>query len=146
MQRNILMTEDLAVAGEIHPVSQGVGSVSTAAINMGLFGAVVFEVEVGAVGAAGTVDFLVQASATSGGTYADVSGTAITQITVSNTKALIEVRAARLTDLGVGPFIKGKVTIGGNAVLISLSALGSKGPYYPNSDNNLASVAQKVVL
>jgi hypothetical protein len=146
MQRNVLMSEDLAVLGEINPVSQGTGTLTMGPVDMGKVGAILVELDIGSVGAAGTVDMKLQWSATSGGAYADIPNSAITQVTASNKKVQVELRASRLSDQDLGQFVRASVTIGGNAVLIAGRILGSKAHYYPASKQNLASVAQVLVI
>lgn len=144
INRNI--TESMAVLGVIHSASQGTGTVNTTNVNTALHRRVRFRVDVGVVGASGTVNFQIAASATSGGTYTVVPNTAIVAITTSNNIAEVEIRAINLQSLGVGPWIQGQLAIGVAASQVSVTVDGTVDRYEPASDNNIAGVATPVVL
>ena len=100
----------------------------------------------GTLGASGTVDMKLQACATSGGTYADVAGCAITQITSgAENIAQLEISAETLMNLNVGPYVKVVVTIGTAASLVSLIVEGGVARYEPAADENIAAVTQTVI-
>ena len=63
------------------PVSKSAGATSSAAIDLTGYSKAALVVTVGVIASSGTVDCKVQASATSGGSYADITGAAITQMT-----------------------------------------------------------------
>ena len=145
---NESLSEGLAVLGQLAPVShtttKTIGPFSTAG-----FHKVLFILNVGVIGSSGTIDFKVQASETSGGTYSDVTGSAITQITSGATNlVLVEVRAETLggaTSHAGGPFIKGVQVNAVAASLCSCVALGVYS-YYPSSDKNAVTPTQVIVL
>src|SRR5437660_1161797 len=98
------LSQALSLGAPINPVSQGVGSANTGGIDMTHFRRAIFTVEVGAIGAAGTVDAKLQEAADSAFTTpTDVAGNgnvttaSITQITTSNKQATIEIRAGQCT-------------------------------------------------
>jgi hypothetical protein len=101
-------------------------------------------IDVGSVGGAGTVDFKVQESKTSGGTYQDVSNTAITQVTASNKIVTVELRADQL-DAGYR-YVRHNLVIGTNAVLVAVLALGGEAEYKPAKANDIGAVSQRLVL
>jgi hypothetical protein len=139
------MTQALSVLGKLDPQSLAAGTdTSITNIDMSKFRRLMFIVEVGSVGAAGTVDFKLQESKTSGGTYQDISGTAITQITATGKIATVEIRAEQL-DAGY-QFVRHSLTIGGNAVLVGVVALGGEAVEKPGKAQDIAAVAQRVVL
>src|SRR5947209_12267700 len=115
----IMITEQLSqalsiAAAELDPVSQGAATVTTGGVDMSKFERVMFVVMVGAV-TTGTVDAKLQESATSGGTYTDISGASITQITTSNKIATLEIKA---TQLSAGKaFVRLSLTVGTAATL-----------------------------
>src|SRR3954454_6551575 len=97
----IMITEQLSqalsiAAAELDPVSQAAATVTSGGVDMSKFERVMFVVMVGAV-TTGTVDAKLQESATSGGTYTDISGASITQITTSNKIATLEIKATQLS-------------------------------------------------
>ena len=139
MQRTELMTEATAIVAEILPASKNAGSYNTAAFNAGLAGEFLVEIDIGDVGAAGKVDVKVQASATSAGTYADVPSCAIPQQGATG-HVLFGVRATRLRDANVGPWVKVVVTVSGNAVVLGVRVRQAKTHYKPESDYNLSNV------
>jgi hypothetical protein len=142
------MSEAIAIpAAGIRSASQSVGSVSTSAINLQKFRRVAFLIDVGTVGASGTVDFKVQWCATSGGTYADLANTSITQITASSAYAIVEVTAEQVTAVQpTAQYLKGKLTIGTAASQVSVVPIAGICRFEPASNANDASVATPVVL
>jgi hypothetical protein len=63
------------------PVSKSAGTTTSSAIDLTGYQSGVLVVGAGVIGSSGTIDCKVQSSATSGGTYADITGAAITQMT-----------------------------------------------------------------
>lgn len=63
-------------------------TVTSAAIDVRGFDEVVVTLDCGTTAATGTLDVKVQSSATSGGTYADITGAAFVQVTPSNDDAI----------------------------------------------------------
>ena len=63
------------------PVSKSAGTTTSSAIDLTGFSKASLLVDIGVISSSGTVDCKVQASATSGGSYADITGAAITQAT-----------------------------------------------------------------
>lgn len=146
MEYNRNLSESLCVIGLVAPSAQAAGAASTAAINTKLYRRILFIVQAGTPGASGTIDFKVQACATSGGAYADIpnSATSITQLTAAGT-ALVEVKAESLQSAGIGPFIKGVCTVGTATSPTAVIALGSSARYEPGSDNNISGTAAAIV-
>lgn len=139
-----MLTEKLALVATIDPVSQAPGTVYTDAIDMRYWERVVFVVSVGALGASATVDFDVCEGTTTSPTTS-ITGKSITQLTKastdSNKQALVEVRAEELDP--ANRYIRGKLTVGTAASLVSVVALGT-GYHKPASDYDLASVDEIV--
>jgi hypothetical protein len=120
------MGERLPVVGQISPASYGAGTQLTAAIDMANVRRVLFVIQTGVLGASATVDFKITGSATSGGTYADVTGRSITQIVKAsgdNKLALLEVTAEQVGAQG-WRYIKGSLTVGTAASIVGVVALG----------------------
>jgi hypothetical protein len=139
------LSQALSLAGTaIDPVSQGVGTVTTGGVDLQKFKRVLFVLQVGSVGAAGTVDAKLQQSSQLGSGYADIAGSSITQVTASNKIATLEIRSEQLT--GSNRYVRLSVTVAGNAVLIGAVALGGEAVAKPASANDSAAVTQRLVL
>lgn len=96
--------EKLPVIEVIQPqaITAGATGVLTGAIDMTKYSRVMAVLLSGTLGASGTLDFKAVASATSGGTYAAITGKAITQMvkaTNDNDVAIIEVDAGDVAAL-----------------------------------------------
>lgn len=139
------LSESLAKLGHIDPVSQTAGTVLSGAINTKLHRRIFAVLQVGALTTA-TVDAKFTAAATSGGSYTDVAGTSITQITGAGGKyVVIELKTETLAAAGQGPFVKLSVTVGTAAVVIAAVVYGACDRYEPASDYDEAACAQIVV-
>jgi hypothetical protein len=146
------LSQALSLGAPVFPVSQAVGTVNTGGIDMQEFRRAIFVINVGSVGAAGTVNALLQESAVSNfATSNNVAGNgtvttaSITQISVSNQQATIEIRAGQLTKR----YVRCQITIGGNAVLLAAHAIGGEADHKPGGGlapgYDDASVAQRLV-
>src|SRR5579859_5841318 len=83
-------------AAEIDPVSQGVGTVTTGALDLAKFHRVLCVLMVGNIGAAGTVDAKLQQAPTNAGAWTDIAGSSITTVTANNKVVTLEIRADQL--------------------------------------------------
>ncbi len=137
------MYENLALVGTIDPDAYAAASSElTDAIDMGLYRRVLFVVQVGTMGATSTVNFVVQESATSDGSYTPIGGVGtethkITQLaghatpanSDSDKQVLVEVRAE---DLGTGKrYVKGNLSVGtaaSDAAVVALAAVPRNAP------------------
>ena len=137
-----LLTQALHIDTPVHPASTAVGTADTGGIDLQKFKRATFVLNVGSVGAAGTVDCKLQES-TDNITFTDLAGlnVAITQITVSNRVATLEVRADQITKR----YVRARTTIGGNAVVICVNAIGADASHKPEGADD-ASVAQRQVV
>jgi hypothetical protein len=102
-------------------------------------------IQVGAIGT--SVDAKFQAATTSGGTYTDITGAAITQIAASNKVAELELRSESVESLlGAGyQWVRLSITgVGTN--LIAATVLSAAARSEPNSANNIAAVASTTVV
>ncbi len=132
MPYNENMSEGLVVLATLPSASQTTGAKAVGPFTITL-------------GSSATIDFQIQSSATQGGSYVLVPGTAITQITAgASNLVLVELKMETLAILGVGPWIKGVLTPGTAASQGSVIALGSP-KYSPGSDYNVVTPAQILV-
>jgi hypothetical protein len=139
------LSQALSIAGtEIDPVSQAAGTVTTGAVDMSKFHRILCVLMVGNVGGAGTVDAKLQQSATGAGGWTDVAGSNITTVTVSNKVVTLEIR---YDQLAAGQrYVRLSITVGVNAVLIAALAIGGEAVEKPASANDVAAVAQRLVM
>jgi len=142
------MTQGLAIVGLTPPQSLSPGTDTTITnIDMSKYRRLLVIIEVGAFGASATVDAKLRESKTSGGTYQDISGAAITQLTAAggnNKIATIELRAGQL-DPGY-QFVQLSLTVGTAATQVAAIALGGEAEHKPGNAGNIAGVKQQVVL
>lgn len=146
-----LLTEALAIAADgIHSASQSTSEKLTGAVDLAQFPQVLFVVDSGTLGASGTLDFQIKGSATSGGSYTAISGTAITQLVQAsnnNQYALVLVTAEKVNALGLGyRYVKGSLVPGTAASNSAVMVVGSNVRYEPASADNASSVVQTVAL
>jgi hypothetical protein len=139
-------TEKMGVVGIIDPDAYTAATYLTGAIDMSKWNRVVFIVMAGDLGSSATVDFKVTEASTSGGSYSDISGKAITQLTQAGTddnkQALVEVLAS---ELGSGKqFIKGSFTVGTATSDGGVIALGFHPRFGPAGDFDLTAVDEIV--
>lgn len=138
------LSQQLNVIGAYYPASIGASTVLTGAIDLAKHRRVLFLIITGVLGSSATVDFKITQAATSGGTYSDISGKAITQLVKAsndNNIALVEVAAEELS--AGKEFIKGSITVGTAASILCVIALAASDRYSPSADN-LAAVVQTI--
>lgn len=135
--------ERAAVVATLDPVNGNNAANSTDAVDMSHFHEAMFVLVLGVIDA--TVDFKLQEAATAGGSYSDISGKAITQLTGSddNKQAVICLKSEELST-GMR-FVKAVATVGsGSSSLICVVGLGMKPRFGPANDNDLSTVAEIV--
>ena len=141
------LTQALALAGApIHPASVAAGTADTGGIDMQKFRRATFILDVGAFGASATVDMKLQES-TDNSSFTDLAGTgvSITQLAAAggnNRLATLEVRAGQLTKR----YVRARVTVGTAATTLQCLALGGEAVDKPASANDVAAVAQRLVV
>lgn len=133
---NIKPSDKATVAAVLNPVSQGAGTVTTGWVSMADFENLLAILQVGALGAAATVDAKLQQASDSSGTGAkDITGKAITQLTQagtdSNKEVLINVRSEELDVNNSFTHVRLSVTVATAASLISAILLGFDARYQP---------------
>jgi hypothetical protein len=138
-------SEVAIVAGFVGPATVNTTPILSSAVDMSKFRRAMFILALGDM-ASETIDFKLQWSATSGGTYADVTGKAITQLAASasandNAQCIINLDAA---DLPAGAqFVKGRAITGGaTGGSACILGIGMDPTYGPASTDKSASVLQ----
>ncbi len=114
------LSDRVSVNIALAPVSKSAGTTTSSAIDLTGYSNASLLVNIGVISSSGTVDCKVQASDASGGSYADITGAAITQATQagsgSGTNQLVdfEIPAGK-------PFVK--------TVLVNATAAAVQGVY-----------------
>ena len=139
-------SEKVTIAGIVGPQTIANTAVVSTPVDMSRFQEALFVLSTGAM-ASETMDFKLQASATSGGTYTDISGRAITTIaagSTSNKQAFINMKAEKMP-VGM-QFVRGSAVTGGaTGGPASITGLGLRPRFGPASDDKAASVVQSVI-
>lgn len=147
MFTNKKISEGIAQLTNIAPVSQGVGAVTSAWVDVKNAHAIMAIINTGVLGASATVDAKIQQATAVGGTGAkDVTGKAITQIvkaTGDGKQAIINFRPQDLDTNGGFHFVQLSITVGTAASLVSGEIMAGT-RYEPASDLNNATVVQIV--
>jgi hypothetical protein len=139
------MNERVALVGVINPAVQTVGTIDMSAIDLKYYRRVMFVVLAGNLSGGGVVDFKVQSSDASGGTYTDVSGLAITSMNNAdgtNKQAIVEVTTDQLAD--GQRYVRGRLTIATANSPVAVAAFGGDARYEPIADFDLASASRVV--
>jgi len=139
------MNERDAVVGAINPGTQSVGSVNTGSIDLKNYRRVMFVVMTGSLAGGGLIDFKVQSSNASNGTFTDVAGLAITQMNNSNgtnSQAIVEVTADQLAD--GQQFVRGRLTVSTANAPAAVLALAGDARYEPVASFDATTVTQIV--
>jgi len=141
-----LFTEDWAVVGMVDPDANTAATYLTAAIDMTDWEQLAVITMVGTLGAAATVVTTVTASATSGGSYATVTGKTTSHAlnspeSGSDTQKIINVRSSEVTSNK--RFVKVSCVVGTATTDCAVIVLG-KGRHRPAYDNDASSVSEIV--
>jgi hypothetical protein len=139
------MNERNAVVGVVNPATHAAGTIDSTAIDLKNFRRAMFVLLAGNLSGGGVIDFKLQSSATSGGSYTDLSGYAITPMNNAdgtNSQAIVEVSADVLPD--GHRFVRGRVTVTTAASPLAVVALGGDPRFEPVASFDLATVIRLV--
>jgi hypothetical protein len=140
-----LGSEQWAVVGVVDPDANTAAAYDTDEIDMSLWHRLVAIVQAGTLGSSATLDWKLQDASSSGGSFSDITGKAITQLTQAGTdadkQAIINLRFDEMnTD---GRYVKGVMTVGTATSDCSAIILGMP-RFAPASDNDISSVDEIV--
>ena len=146
------MTQKLSVIDVLNSQSVNNASVnSSQGVDMQKFRRVMFLIQCGSLGAAGTLDGRLQSSASS--TFAsgvhNITNTNLTQVTANSALATIEITDSQVNTLNAGDrYVRLNLTGGGNAITVAAVALATDGDQKPENKNDLNStfLSQRVVV
>jgi len=140
-----LGTEQWAIVGVIDPDANAAASYDSDEVDMSLWSRIVAVVQTGTMESGSTVDFKLQDATSSGGSFSDITGKAITQLTQAGTdsdkQSIINLRFDELQD--DGRYVKAVMTVGTDASDSSAILMGLP-RYYPASDNDISTVDEIV--
>lgn len=133
------ISEALTSLFRIAAASKSAAAYALGPVQMNPFQKIQARLNIGAISGGATVDAKWQASATSGGTYADISGaTALTQVAATPTNIItMELKAETLQATGK-TWVKLVVTVGTAAVVLGAELIAGPTGYAPASDYGLA--------
>jgi hypothetical protein len=135
------MTEGLAVADYILPTNAAAGTVNTAkGIDTSKFGRVFFLIQVGVVASSGTLNCVLQSSASA--TFAsgvhNMTNGAITQITTSNTMVTVETRPDAVINENAGDrYVRLQCITAVGTVYYGVVGFGGEAIEKPGGKNNI---------
>jgi len=146
------LTQGLSVIDVLNSQNANNASVNSAVgVDMQKFRRVLFVIQAGSLGAAGTLDGRLQSSASS--TFAsgvhNITNSNLTQVTANNAVATIEVSADLVSFYNQGDrYVRLNLTAGGNAIVVAALALGGEAVEKPakNNDLNTTYLSQRVVV
>ena len=139
------LNERNAVVGVVNPATHAVGTVDTSAVDLKNFRRAMFVLLAGNLAGGGVIDFKLQSSATSGGSYSDLAGYAVTAMNNAdgtNGQAIVEISADVLPD--GHRYVRGRVTIATAASPLAVIVLGGDPRFEPVASFDLASVIRFV--
>ena len=139
------MNEQSAVVGVVNPASHAAGTVDTTAVDLKNFRRAMFVLLAGDLSGGGVVNFKLQSSDASGGTYSDLSGYAMTAMNNAdgtNSQAIVEISADVLPE--GHRYVRGRITIGTAASPLAVVVLGGDPRFEPVASFDLASVIRLV--
>ena len=136
-------SERAAIVATVDPFNGNNAATSSDAVDMAKFHEAMFILALGSIDA--VVDFKLQESDASGGSYTDITGKAITQLagTDDNKQAVITIKSE---ELSTGKrYVKAVVTVGsGTTSYVCVIGLGMQPRFGPAGNDDLATVAEIV--
>ena len=148
MQGNLDPSARVGIAGVIPAQQAAPGVVNSGFVDMRNFYAVLASLNVGVIGAAGTVDAKIeQATDADGAGVKPVPGLAIVQLAKAggdNRQAGINVRQEDLDKNGGFRFVRVSVTVGGAATFLSATLTGFDARYGAGNANQLGTTAPAI--
>jgi hypothetical protein len=148
MQGNLNPSARVAIAGIIAPQQAAAGTVTSAWIDMRTFFEVLATLNVGVIGAGGTIDAKIEQATDAAGTGAKaVAGLAITQLVKAggdNRQVAINLRQEDMDKNGGFRFVRLSATVGVAATFLSAMLIGFDARYGSGSTNQSTTVAETV--
>jgi len=148
MQGNLDPSARVGIAGVIPAQQAAPGVVNSGFVDMRNFYAVLASLNVGVIGAAGTVDAKIeQATDANGAGVKPVPGLAVVQLAKAggdNRQAGINVRQEDLDKNGGFRFVRVSVTVGGAATFLSATLTGFDARYGAGNANQLGTAAPAI--
>jgi hypothetical protein len=149
------LTQGLSVADVVNTQSINNTNLNTIGVNMAVFKRLMYVVQAGSLGAAGTLDGRLQSCANSNfaSNVHNITSSNFTQITANNALATVEVRADEVAQQNAGDqFVRLQLTGGGNAITVGAIGLAGDAVRKPGgssvgpNDLNSTYLSQRVVV
>lgn len=135
MNANIKPSDRVAIVATLNPVSVGVGTSSTAYIDMKDKGALLALIKTGVLGTAATVDAKFEQATSSGGAgVKDVTGKALTTLTKAandNDQAVINLFESDLDIANGFRYVRLTITVGAADSIVDATVLAFDSSYFP---------------
>jgi len=151
MNSNFKLSEVVAIAATLDPSSQAVGAATTTWVSAADFQRFAAVLDVGSIGAAGTVVVAFSQATTNTGTGAKpvvnaITGAAVTStaVSLSNQQVTLDMLNDWLDSNNGYGYVAVTVTVGVNAVLTQATLFGLVARYGPASAFNQAGVVQVI--
>ncbi|WP_137898343.1 hypothetical protein [Sphingomonas sp. 2SG] len=148
MFHNLNLSSRIGVIGGVSPRAAGVGTVSTAWLDMQSLFTVLVLISIGAFGANATVDAQIeQATDANGANVKPIPGSQITQLVAAggnDRQAQINLRQEDFDRNAGFRFFRLTVTVGGAATQLAASVIGTDFRAGTGTQNSAASLAQTV--
>jgi hypothetical protein len=148
MQGNLNPSARVAIAGVIPPQQASVGTLTSGWVDMRTFFSALAALNVGVIGASGTVDAKVEQATDGSGAGAKLlAGTAITQLVKAggdNRQVAINVRQEDLDKNGGFRFVRLSVAVGTASTFLSGMLVGLDARYGAGTANQSTTVAETV--
>ena len=133
-------------AAMVAPVSSS-STVTTGGVDMQKSRRAMFVVGIGVFGASATVDGKLQGSADNSTGWTDIAGSNLTQLLAAGGNGKVAIMEIGAESVPVAfRYVRASVTVGTAASLVTVIPLGIDAAQKPGSQNNDASVVQKVVV
>lgn len=144
--KNTKFQEELAILATIDPDAYSTGEQLSDPIDMSRHESIAALLLLGEITATGTIDAKFVSSATSGGTYTDITGKALTQLTAAGTdsdkQAILNLRHDEVPS--GHRYVKLSVTAGTAGADFGAVVVGRNSRYGPDTSSDLASVDEYI--
>ena len=143
---NALPSEVGAIVGKIDPDANTAQTYLSDAVDMGKFGRLMAIIQAGTLGASATLDATLQSATTSGGSYSNITGKVIVQLTQAGSDSdKVVIINLRSDEIPVGDrFVKLSMVVGTATSDCSAIVIGYQPRFGPGSDDDIATVDEIV--
>jgi len=148
---NAQLTEELSLVDKVDPSNAAAGTTNSSGIDMQKFNRCLFDIQIGAITGAGTLDAKLQSSASS--TFAsgvhNMTGGAITQVTNANPNnhVTVETSAEAVQTQNAGDrYVRLQCVVTTNNVIYGVTGFGGVAAQDPAKAQDIAAALQRIVV